>query len=95
MLEKFGTRLNSVISNAEAFPHAVDNRQKGGDVRGVARPHLTANRATLHIYCHAYDHLLQIRSVILSVAALADRLSTAAFEIKGSGVEKDQFHFGK
>src|SRR5690348_14206514 len=83
------------FTDPEAFPHACDNRQKGGDVGSVARPHLTANRATLHIQGHAYDHLLQIGAVIFSVTALADRLSAAAFKVKGSGVEKDQFHFGK
>jgi len=80
---------DSYFPNPEAFPHAFDNRQKGGDVGSVAWPHLTANRATLHIHGHAYDHLLEIRAVILSVTALADRLSAAAFKVERSGVEKD------
>src|SRR6516164_381049 len=73
----------------EAFPHAFDNRHKGGDVGSVAWPHLTANGATLYIHGHAYDHLFEIGPVILIVTALADRLSTAAFEIQRGGVEKD------
>src|SRR6478672_5750915 len=78
------------FTNPEAFPHACDNRHEGCDVGSVARPHLAANRATLHIHCHAYDHLLEIRAVILSVTALADRLSAATFKVERSGVEKDQ-----
>src|SRR5258708_37558409 len=53
--------------------------QKGSDVGSIARPHFTANGATLHIHCHANDHLLEIGSVILIVTALTDRLSTTAF----------------
>jgi len=83
------------FTDPEAFPHAFDNRQKGGDIGSVARPHLTANRATLHIQGHAYDHLLEIGAVIFSVTALADRLSATAFKIQRGGVEKDQLHFGK
>src|SRR5262249_35565906 len=73
----------------EAFPYAFDNRHKGSDVGSVARPHLTANWAAFHIHCHTYDHLFEIGSVILIVTALADGLSTAAFKIERSGVEKD------
>jgi len=29
------------------------------------------------------------------VTALTDRLSTTAFKVERSGVEKDQLHFGK
>ena len=46
-------------------------------------------------FCHAFHHLLEIGSVILIVTALADRFSTAAFKVKGSGVEKDQLYFGE
>ena len=86
---------HSDFTEPEAFPHAFDNRHQGRDVGRVARPHLTANRATLHVHGHAYNHLLEIGSVILSVTALADRLSASAFKVERSGVEKDQLHFGK
>src|SRR3977135_415904 len=86
---------DSYFTDPEAFPHAFDYRQKGGDIGVFARPHLTANGATLHIHCHAKDHLLEIRAMILIMTALADRLSTAALKVKRSGVEKDQFHFGE
>ena len=42
---------------------------------------------------HAYDHLFEIGSVIFTVTALANDLSTAAFKVERSGVEKDQLHF--
>ena len=71
------------------------DRHKGRDVDRVARPHLTANRATLYIHGHAYDHLLEIGSVTLIVTALVDRLSTTAFKVERSGVEKDQLHFSE
>jgi hypothetical protein len=51
-------------------------------------PHLTANRATFHIDSHPDHHLLEIGSVILIMTAFAD-LSTLAFKVERSGVEKD------
>ena len=72
----------------EALPHPLDNWHQGRHVGRVARPHLTANRATLHIDGHPDYHLLEIGSVILIVTALAD-LTTLAFEVERSGVEKD------
>src|SRR6266446_16387 len=86
---------HSYFPQQEALPHSLDNRHKGSDVGRVARPHLAANRATLHIHCHAYHHLLEIGPVILIVTALTDRLSTLALKVERSGVEKDQLHFGE
>src|SRR5215472_9522814 len=77
------------FTNPKTFAHAFDNRQKSCDVGSVARPHLTANWTALHIHGQAYDHLLEIGSVILSVTALADGLSAAAFKVERSGVKKD------
>jgi hypothetical protein len=57
-------------------------------VTSAVLPHLTANRATLHIDGHPDHHLLEIGSVILIVTALA-YLTTLAFEVERSGVEKD------
>jgi hypothetical protein len=39
--------------------------------------------------------LFEIGSVIFTVTALANDLSTAAFKVERSGVEKDQLHFGE
>src|ERR1700675_7340 len=72
----------------EALSHPLDNWHQGRHVGRVARPHLTANRATLHIDGHPDYHLLEIGSVILIVTALA-YLTTLAFEVERSGVEKD------
>ena len=79
---------HSDFPQAEAFPQAFDNRDQGRDVGRVAGPHLTANRATLHVDGHSDHHLLEIGPVILIVSALAD-LSTLAFKVERSGVEKD------
>src|SRR5580693_3992641 len=79
---------HSYFPQPEAFPHPFDNRHQGGDVGGVAGPHLTANRATFHIDGHPDHHLLEIGSVVLIVTALAD-LSALAFKVERSGVEKD------
>jgi hypothetical protein len=72
-----------------------DHRHNGSDVGRVAQPHLTANRAALYIRCHTYRLLIQIGGMILAVAAPADALSSLAFKVERSGVEKDQLHFSE
>jgi hypothetical protein len=78
----------SYFPEPEALPHSLDDWHKGSDVSRVAWPHLTANRATLNIHCHADHHLFEIGSVILIVTAFAD-LSTLAFKVERSGVGKE------
>jgi hypothetical protein len=80
---------HSYFPQPEALLHSLDNRHKSSDVGRVARPHLTANRPTLYVQGHAHDHLLEIGSVIFTVTALANGLSTAAFKVERSGVEKN------
>ena len=79
---------HSDFPQPKAFSHPLDNRHQGGDVGGVAGPHLTANRATFHIDSHPDHHLLEIGSVILIVTAFT-YLSALAFKVERSGVEKD------
>src|SRR5205807_1916099 len=59
-------------------------------VRGVARPHLRAYRPPIAIEQHGENHLPQVRTMILAVAALAQRLAAGALEVQAGGVHEHQ-----
>ena len=62
----------------------VDHRDKRGDVGGVARPHLRTDRPPLLIDDDADDHLVQLRPVVLGMAALTERFAALTVEIQAS-----------
>src|SRR5512132_380967 len=57
---------------------------------GVARPHLRAHWPPIAIEQHGEDHLPQVRTMILAVAVLAQRLAAGALEVEAGGVHEHQ-----
>ena len=76
--------------DGEASAEPVDHRDQCRHVGGVARPHLRAHRPPIAIEQHGEDHLPQVRTMILAVAVLAQRLAAGALEVKVGGVHEHQ-----
>ena len=68
---------------------------RGGDVGGVARPHLRAHRPAIAVDHHRQDHLTKIGPMILAVAVTAQRLAAGAFEVEAGGVHEHQVEAGE
>jgi hypothetical protein len=77
------------LPQAEAAPQPFNDRHQGGDVGGIARPHLAADRVALHVQGQTHHHLAQVGPMVLVVAPFAQALPTFAFKVKAGGVEKD------
>ena len=76
--------------DVEALAQPVDHRDQRRHVGGVARPHLRAHRPPIAIEQHGEDHLPQVRTMILAVAVLAQRLAAGALEVEAGGVHEHQ-----
>ena len=63
------------LTHVEAEADAIDHRDQSLDISRIARPHLTTHRFTLIVYDCPYNHLIEIRAVILAVSFLTDHLS--------------------
>ncbi len=83
------------LADAEAPPQAIDNRDQGGHVGGIARPQLAADRPAVAVEHGADHHLPLVRPMILTVAILPQTLAAVAFEIQRRGIEEDHFHLGE
>ncbi len=89
-----GRRDHAAISHhadatdAEAASQALDHRQQGGHVRGVAGPEEGGDRPVLLVQHDAQHDLVELRAVVLGRAALTQRGATAALEIQRAGVEE-------
>jgi len=83
------------LADAEAPPQAIDNRDQGGHVGGIARPQFAADRPAVAVEHGADHHLPLVRPMILTVAILPQTLAAVAFEIQRRGIEEDHFHLGE
>ena len=92
---------------AKRLRQAIDDRDQGADVGGVAGPQLRADRPSVRVDHHAHDYLHQIRPMILGrapialarwgpgVAALAQGLATCAGEAERGGVQEHHRQLGE
>ena len=76
-------------------PQLVDDRQKGGDIGGVAGPQLAAQRPAVLIHDQPDDHLVEIRAVVLRVAAPAKLGAALSLEGQAGGVHEDHAEFAR
>jgi hypothetical protein len=83
------------LTHAELGSHALDDGKQALGVGGVARPHLAADGASVHIKSHPDHHLAQIGPVVLAVTVATDVLSASSLEVNGGGVKEDQPHFAE
>ena len=87
--QRLGTDQPAVGNHAhagdgEAPAEPVDDRDEGGNIGGVARPHLRAHRPAIAVDHYRQDHLAKIGPVILAVAVTAQPLAAGAFEVEAS-----------
>jgi len=82
-------------ADGEASLQTVDCRQQGCDIGGIAQPHLGADRPSRPIDDQRQDHLLQIGSVILGIAMLAQRLAAFAIERKTGRIHEHGGEIGE
>ncbi len=75
-------------ADGKARAQALDDRHQRRDVRRVARPGLRADRPALAVEHHRDDHLVEVRPVILAVAAPAQPLPAGALEVEAGGVHE-------
>ena len=83
------------VADGEATAQAVDHRNEGRHIGGVAGPHLRADRPAVLVDDDADDHLVQGRPVVLGMAALAERGAARALEIQGGGVHEHHRQIGE
>jgi len=76
----------------EAFPQPGDHRNQRGDVGGIARPHLAANRPAVLVDDDADHHLMQIGPRVFGMTVVAERLAAFALKIQAGGIEDRQPH---
>jgi len=84
-VKAYNTHATHSKSGAQPLCHG----QKCRHISSVPRPHLAADGTPITIDDSAYNHLLQMRTVILVVPTFPDALAALALEIDRSGVEKD------
>ena len=84
-------------NGADAKPafQPFDDGNQTLHVGGVAWPEFAADGIAVLIQHYAYNHLLQIGTVILRVATLADGFAPFALEVDRSGVEEHQGQVGE
>ncbi len=68
----------------------VDNGDQCLDVRCVTRQQFTTHGTPFVVHHYDYDHLLEVGTVVLAKATLADRLTTFTFEIDRRCIDEDQ-----
>ena len=83
------------FAHTELCSHALDDGKQALGVRRVARPHLAADGASVHIKSHPDNHLTQIGPVVLAVTVATDVLPASSLEVNGGGVKEDQPHFAE
>lgn len=67
-------------ADAKALAQPVDHRQQHGDVGGVPRQHLGAERPAVAVEDDGQHHLLEVRPMVLGMAVGAQRLAAGALE---------------
>ena len=77
-------------THPEATLQACSDLVEGGDVGGVARPHLAAHRDTVPVNHHPQHHLFAIAAVVLALAVVAEGVAAVAGEEQRGGVEEHQ-----
>jgi len=82
-------------ADGESPAQAVDHRQQGRDVGGIAGPHLRANGTPIAVDQHGKDHLFQVGAMVLGVAAPAERLPALTFEIEAGRIHENQIESGE
>jgi len=82
-------------ANAEAVAQAVDDGDEHGDVGGVCRRHLGADRPPLAIDHDGEDHLREIGAVVLGVAARPERGAAGTFEGERGRVHEHDAEIGE
>ena len=83
------------LAHTELGSHALDDGKQALGVGRVARPHLAADGASVHIKRHPDNHLAQIGPVVLAVTVATDALPASSLEVNGGGVKEDQPHFAE
>jgi len=78
------------LPDAERATQTIHHRYQGGDVGGVARPHLAAHWAPLTIEHQPRHHLLQIRPVVLAFPVLPQCHSALTLEVNRGRVEEHE-----
>ena len=99
-LDRFGTDHAPVghdakLPDGEALLDPLDHRQQAVEIRAVARPHLTTDRAALLVQNRGHHHRLAVGAAVLAVTELAQALSPLAFEVDGGGIQKDLVQAGE
>ena len=64
------------LTHIEARADPIDYRNKGFDISRIPRPHLATHGFTLIVYDRSYNHLIEIRAVILAVSFYTNSLSS-------------------
>jgi hypothetical protein len=76
--------------DVETPAQPVDHRDQRRHVGSIARPHLRADWPPIAVNEHRKDHLPQIRSMVLAVAVLPQRLPASALEVQTGSVHEHQ-----
>ena len=83
------------LAHTELCSHALDDWKQAFGVGRVARPHLAADGASVHIKSHPDNHLAQIGPMVLTVTVLTEALPASSLEVNGGGVKEHQPHFAE
>ena len=83
------------LGDAEALAQALDHRHQPRHVGGVAGPQEGGERPIVAVEHHAEHHLLEMRTIVLAVTELAQRLAASALEVQRGGVEEGDRHLAE
>ena len=83
------------LPDPETPSQALHDRHQRSHIGGIAGPKLTADRVPVTVDDDPYDHLFEIRSMVLAVTILAQALATRAFEINRRRIEEHQLQGGE
>ncbi len=78
------------LAQEKPGPESIHHGHEAGHVRSVSRPHFATNRTALVVDHRTHHHLLEIRTMILVMAPLTQRLAAFSLEVDGGGVEEHE-----
>jgi hypothetical protein len=81
--------------DSETSAQPFGNRNQGLHVGGIARPQLAGDRTSLPVEHRADHQLLEIRALILAVAALPHAGAAFTLEVDRCGVEEHQLQLAE
>jgi hypothetical protein len=84
LLDVFGAyhsaiRYDAKVFDAKTVANTIGDRTKRRYISRIAWPHLATNRLSFVVDDRAYDHLVQIRPVILTETSFTQAMPAIAF----------------